>query len=136
MKVKLEPGAFEPTRAHELDAGMDIKAYRGGLVRAGQSRSFRTGVHVQLPENTVGLILPKSGLMVHNNILCFGVVDEGYTGEVIAHVFNHGATDYEFSAGQKIAQMVVVPVVRETVEIVDEIDGGERGERGFGSSGK
>lgn len=136
MKVKIELGAYPPERAHDLDAGLDIRLPKGGIVRARQSRSFHTGVHVELPNGTVGLLLPKSGLMTKYGILCFGVVDEGYSGEIVAHVFNHSADDYQFNAGQKVTQLVVVPVVREAVEIVDEISSGSRGEHGFGSSGK
>lgn len=133
MRVKLDPGAYPPTRAHHTDAGLDIRLPKGGLVRAGQSRTFATGVYVELPEGTVGLLLPKSGLMVGHDILCFGVVDVGYSGQIMAHVFNHGPNDYEFAAGDKVTQLVVVPC---RVEIVDEISRGDRGENGFGSSGK
>ena len=136
MRVKLDPGAYPPTRAHNTDAGLDIRLPKGGLVRAGQSRTFATGVYVELPEETVGLLLPKSGLMVGHDILCFGVVDEGYSGQIMAHVFNHGPNDYEFAAGDKVTQLVVVPCRYEAVEIVDEISRGDRGENGFGSSGK
>ncbi len=136
MRVKLSPGAYPPTRAHDTDAGLDIRLPKGGLVRAGQSRTFATGVYVELPEGTVGLLLPKSGLMVDYDILCFGVVDEGYSGQIMAHVFNHGPNDYEFAAGDKVTQLVVVPCRYEAVEIVDKISRGDRGENGFGSSGK
>lgn len=136
MRVKLSPGAYPPTRAHDTDAGLDIRLPFGGLVRAGQSRTFATGVYVELPEGTVGLLLPKSGLMVGHDILCFGVVDEGYSGQIMAHVFNHGPNDYEFEAGDKVTQLVVVPCRYEAVEIVDKISRGDRGENGFGSSGK
>ena len=135
MKIKIDAGAYVPERAHDTDAGMDIRLPNGGLVRAGQSRTFHTGVHVELPHGTFGLLLPKSGLMLHD-VMCFGVVDEGYTGEILAHVFNHGPVDYEFGAGDKVTQFIVVPCRYETVEVVDEISGGERGENGFGSSGK
>lgn len=136
MRVKLDPGAYPPERAHTTDAGLDIRLPKGGLVRAGQSRTFATGVHVELPEGTVGLLLPKSGLMVAHDIMCFGVIDEGYTGEIMAHVINHGAVDYDFAAGDKVTQLVVVPCRYEAVEIVEEISGGERRGAGFGSTGK
>lgn len=136
MRVKLDRGAYPPERAYATDAGLDIRLPKGGLVRAGQSRTFRTGVHVELPEGTVGLLLPKSGLMAEYDITCFGVIDEGYTGEIMAHVFNHGAVDYEFAAGDKVTQLVVVPCRYEAVEIVGEISGGERRGAGFGSTGK
>ena len=136
MKVKLDPGAFPPTREHETDAGLDIYAIKGALVRAGQSVIFHTGVHVQLPSGTAGLFVSKSGLMMKHDITATGLVDEGYDGEILVKLFNHGNNDYEVKAGDKVGQLVVMPVLYEPVEIVNSIQGGERGSRGFGSSGR
>lgn len=134
MRIKLDEGAFEPVRAHSTDAGLDLRAMRGGLVRAGQAATFHTGVHVELPAGTAGVMQPKSGLMTNRDIITFGVVDEGYRGEVLVHMFNLGSEDYSVRAGDKISQMLVVPV-RYEVEIVDELSNGERGDSGFGSTG-
>ena len=136
MKIMLETGAFEPVREHVTDAGLDIRAMHDGIVRAGQSALFHTGVHVELPEKTAGLFVSKSGLMVKHDITATGLVDDGYCGEIMVKLFNHGQNDYAVHAGDKIAQIVVMPVLYEPVEIVDSIRGGDRGNRGFGSSGR
>lgn len=135
MRIMLDRGAKAPTRAHETDAGLDLYALQGGCVRARQSMTFRTGVHVELPENTFGLIMPKSGLMCARDMYVFGVIDQGYSGEIMAHVMNLGHEDQNIRTGDKVAQLMIVPVRYEPVEIVDEINGGERGEDGFGSTG-
>lgn len=136
MRIMLETGAYKPTREHETDAGLDIRAMYDGIVRAGQSALFHTGVHVELPEKTAGLFVSKSGLMVKHDITATGLVDEGYCGEIMVKLFNHGQRDYWIRAGDKLAQIVVMPVLYEPVEIVDSINGGDRGENGFGSSGR
>lgn len=141
MNIVLEPGAFEPIRAHKSDAGLDIRAMEDGLVRAGRAATFRTGVHVELPqfphqERTAGILLPKSGLMCNHNILTFGVIDESYRGEIMVHMFNLGADDYMVHAGDKISQLVITRVLCEPITIVDALSDGERGEAGFGSSGR
>jgi len=136
MKIKLDEGAFMPKREHATDAGLDIRAMKKGLVRAGQSVTFHTGVHIQLPPNTAGLFVSKSGLMMNHDITATGLVDEGYDGEIMVKLFNHGNTDYMVEAGDKIGQLVVMPVLYEPVHIVDSIAAGKRGGAGFGSTGK
>lgn len=136
MKIKLDAGAYKPTRAHDTDAGLDICAMKKGLVRAGQSMVFHTGVHIQLPPNTAGLFVSKSGLMINHDITATGLVDEGYDGEIMVKLFNHGNTDYMVEAGDKIGQLVVMPVLYEPVLIVDSIASGKLGGAGFGSTGK
>ena len=134
LKIKLDKYAFMPVREHITDAGLDVKAIDDGIVRARSSALFHTGVHVQLPKGTAGLFVSKSGLMVNHGITSTGLVDEGYDGEVMVKLFNHGDKDYEIKRGDKIAQLVVMPVMYEPVEIVRKIDGGERGSAGFGST--
>lgn len=136
MNIKLDKGAFPPMRMHPTDAGLDIRAMHDGIVRAGQSAVFHTGVHVEQPKRTAGLCVSKSGLMLQHDITSSGLIDEGYDGEVMVKLFNHGATDYTVKAGDKITQLVVIPVIYEPVEIVDSIRGGERGGAGFGSTGR
>lgn len=136
MKIMLDGGAFAPTRAHATDAGLDLYAMHDGIVRAHQAATFHTGVHVELPKGTAGILLPKSGLMTKHDIITFGVVDESYRGEIMVHMFNCGMNDYSVKAGDKVSQMLVVPVLYENVEIVDELSAGERGNNGFGSTGR
>ena len=134
MRIMLDNGAFPPVREHVTDAGMDIRAIEGGIVSAGGSRTFRTGVHVELPPGCAGLFVSKSGLMMKHDITSTGLVDEGYSGEVMVKLFNHGTTDFFIARGDKIGQLVVMPVMYEPIEIVNSIKGGERGSNGFGST--
>ena len=139
MKVFLEPMAreFPPTRAHSTDAGLDLYCIDDTVVPARGSAVFRTGVHIELPPNTYGKLESKSGLNVaHDIVSCGGVVDCGYTGEIIVKLYNMGDKDYEFKKGQKIVQLLVVQCQYVDVEVVDELFmDTERGNRGFGSTG-
>lgn len=135
MKIKLDEGAYPLERAHPTDAGLDIRTPIEVLVRPENSVTIRTGVHVQLPPGTCGLIVSKSGLNVMDNITSTGLIDEGYTGEIVVKLYNHGTGFKILSRGDKISQLVVIPVVYEDIEIVDEITGGPRGDSGFGSTG-
>ena len=136
MRVKLDKGAYMPERAHATDAGADIRTPEDVLVRAKDSAVVRTGVHVELPPNTVGMLKSKSGLNVHNDIVSEGVIDEGYTGEIVVKLHNLGDTPLRLARGTKITQLVVMPVLYEAFEQADGITGGERGDNGFGSSGR
>ena len=136
MKIKLDEGAIMPTRAHPTDAGLDLYARETRIVPARESVKFDTGVHVELPHNTVGLILSKSGLNVNHDITSEGVIDEGYSGSIVVKLYNNGGYDYKVNKGDKISQLVVMPCLFPDVELVDEIEGLERGNNGFGSSGR
>lgn len=136
MKIKLDHGAFPPTRAHETDAGLDLYSMETKNVLGCESAVFRTGVHVELPKGCAGLVVSKSGLNVKHDITSTGLIDEGYSGEILVKLYNHGFADYKIKAGDKISQLVILPVRYEPVEIVDEIRGGERGYAGFGSTGR
>ena len=152
MKIMLDPGAKMPTRAHEFDAGLDLYApktttipgskysppianYGYGMVSIGQ-KTIDTGVHVQIPEGYVGLIKSKSGLMVKHGLLTDGTIDSGYTGSIQVKLFNTAQKDYKFNAGDKIAQLVIVPCLLPEPELVDELEETDRGDGGFGSTGR
>ena len=137
MEIKLNPGAFSPERAHSTDAGLDIKAKYGGYVHAKESAIFRTGVHVKLPPGTAGILISKSGLYTKHDIISTGLIDENYQGEIVVKLTNLGGYDYLVGRGEKISQLVVVPVLYEDVEIVEDLgEDTERGSNGFGSSGR
>ena len=136
MKVMLDKGAFPPERAHETDAGLDIRTPHGFYLRPHDSRTINTGVHVQLPHGTAGILISKSGLNVNHDILTTGLIDEGYTGAIRVKLYNHGSDPYQFQTGDKISQLVVVPVIYTSVELVESLDDSERGDNGFGSSGR
>lgn len=134
--VQLEDGAYMPETAHSTDAGADIRCMEDFTVKAHSSAVIDTGVHVQLPKGTTGLLVSKSGLNVKHDITTTGLIDEGYTGSIVAKVYNHGSTDYRFSAGDKVTQLVILPVVHARYIQQDKIQGGSRGNGGFGSTGR
>lgn len=136
MKIKLDSGAIAPTRAHDTDAGLDLYSPIEINIPSGWSRYINTGVHIQLPHGTAGLIVSKSGLNVMHGITSTGLIDEGYTGAIRVRLYNKSPEDYQIHIGDKISQLVVIPVLYEPVEIVDSIEGGERGDNGFGSTGR
>lgn len=136
MKVKLDPNAYMPERAHPTDAGLDIRTPVQFHLRPRESCCINTGVHIQLPPNTVGMLKSKSGLNVRYSILSEGVIDEGYTGSIVAKLYNHGDAVVSFEKGDKITQLVVLPVLYVDVEETDVLEGGERGDSGFGSTGR
>ena len=137
MKVMLDDGAYAPTRAHATDAGLDLYAMEEKTISPMGSAVFRTGVHVELPAGTCGVLISKSGLNIKYDIVSTGLIDEGYTGEIKVKLYNHSPFYRTIEAGNKISQLVVVPVLYEPVEVVDEIDKNtDRGSDGFGSTGK
>jgi deoxyuridine 5'-triphosphate nucleotidohydrolase len=150
MKVKLDKGAKMPTKGYGTDAGFDIYSREDKIVPARGSAIFDTGVHIELPTLyldegfsplskkflTAGFLKSKSGLNVNHNITSEGVVDVGYTGSIVAKLYNHGDTDYEVKKGDKITQLCIVPILPVELELVEELVGGERGNNGFGSSGR
>ena len=136
VKVKLDNGAFAPTRAHEWDAGLDLYAMEEGYIRSNQSRTFDTGTHIEIPEGFVGLVKSKSGLMCNNGILTDGTIDAHYTGPIKVCLFNHGGSMYEVKEGDKIAQLVIVPCMLPRLELVDNLEETDRGDNGFGSTGR
>ena len=137
MKIKLDSGAKMPTRVHSKDAGLDIYSRETILVPAHGSATLQTGVHVELPEGTVGMLKSKSGLMVLHDITSEGTIDEGYQGEIIVKLFNHGDKDYMVYSGDKVSQLVIQNCLREKVELITEFDNNtERGTNGIGSTGR
>ena len=153
MKIVLDKGAKMPTRAHTWDAGLDLytpvdievpgsrcygSGYDGsysGQAYAG-SAVINTGVHVQIPEGCVGFIKSKSGLNVRHGLTAEGVIDAHYTGSIVAKLYNHTSVPYKFKAGDKIAQLVIVPCLLPELEVVDSLEETDRGDGGFGSTGR
>ena len=136
MKIKLDEGAKMPTRQHKWDAGLDLYALEDGYIRCNQSRTFDTGVHIAIPEGYVGFIKSKSGLMCNHGILTDGTIDSHYTGPIKVCLFNHRTRRYEVKAGDKIAQLVICPCVLPKLELVDSLEETDRGNAGFGSTGR
>ena len=137
MNIYVEKGAYMPERAHKTDAGLDVRSYENRLVKAHGGALLHTGLHVQLPHGTAGMLVSKSGLNVKHGITSTGLIDEGYTGEIMVKLYNHSDSDYLVNAGDKISQLVVIPVLYEDIQFKNFLDENtERGDHGFGSSGK
>lgn len=151
MNVVLDSEAFMPTKAHEDDAGFDLYTPTPFVVK-GNHRSFMdhyfsssdglesvtidTGVHIAIPKGYVGMIKSKSGLNVKRGLIAEGVIDSGYTGSIVVKMYNLSQYETHFHRGDKIAQLVIMPISTEGLELVDKLDDTERGTGGFGSTGR
>ena len=135
MKIMLDKGA-KVSRAHPYDAGLDLYAMEGGVLRPGYHGVFDTGVHVQIPEGWYGEIRSRSGMMVNHHVVTDGTIDSHYNGSIRVKLFNLGSREYRVNAGDKIAQLVIVPCLLPELEIVDSLDETDRGDGGFGSTGR
>lgn len=145
MKIMLDNGAKMPTRAHEWDAGLDLYTPCDVTVHPSWGDCFYvtvgsvtidTGVHVEIPEGYVGLIKSKSGLNVKYGLTAEGVIDAHYTGSIAVKLYNHRPYPHKFNAGDKIAQLVIVPCLLPDLELVDSLEETDRGDNGFGSTGR
>lgn len=143
MKIMLDEGAKMPTRAHETDAGLDLRTPIEVTVPARGSATIDTGVHIEIPRSGrgdfggyVGFLKSKSGLNVKHSIVSEGVIDMGYTGSIQVKLYNHSDTDYTFKAGDKITQLVILPCIMPELTLVSKLEDTERGNGGFGSTGR
>ena len=137
MKIMLDKGAYMPIRAHKDDAGLDLRTPKPFEIMPGGSEIIDTGVHVEIVPGLVGMLKSKSGLNVKYGITSEGVIDAGYTGSIVAKLYNHGTEPVTFHAGDKITQLVIMPVyIPDELEVVDEFESTERGNGGFGSTGR
>ena len=133
------PQARLPVRAHEGDAGLDLRSVEHVTIPPGGRSLVRTGLRVAIPDGFAGLVVPRSGLALRHGLSLVntpGVIDAGYRGEVRVVLIN---TDREHAftvePGMRIAQLLVVPAVAVDVVEVGELTATERGTGGFGSSG-
>lgn len=136
INVVLENGAYMLEKAHEADAGFDIRTPSKVIIPAKSSSIIPTGVHAEIPFGYVGFLKSKSGLNVKSGILSEGVIDSGYTGGIVAKLYNHSSKEKVFEKGDKITQLVILPIPDIEMVRVESLDDTERGDNGFGSSGR
>lgn len=136
MKIMLDKGAVLPTKAHDADAGYDLYSPEDRIIPAYGSVTIDTGVHVQIPPGWAGLLVSKSGLNVNHDLTSTGLIDCEYTGSIKVKLHNHGAAYYHVSKGDKITQLVFIPIGSFSLQIADDLAETERGDNGFGSSGR
>ena len=136
LKVKkLVPQAKLPLRAHPTDSGADLFALERTLLPARAITYVHTGISVELPENTSGIIWGKSSVESKGIKAMAGLIDAPYRGEIIVCMYNLNETEFVFEAGQKVAQLVVLPTLYPSFEEVAELSATERADGGFGSTG-
>ncbi len=137
--ARLAAGAVLPTRAYEGDGGLDLHAAHGARIAPGERVSVGTGIAVELPAGHAGLVLPRSGLALRHGIALVnapGLIDAGYRGELRVLLLNTDRdAPFEVHAGDRIAQLLIVPFAALDPLEVDALAESEREARGFGSSG-
>ncbi|MEX1208397.1 MAG: dUTP diphosphatase [Acidimicrobiia bacterium] len=135
---RLDPDLPMPAHAHPGDGGVDLYARESATLEPGERAVVPTGVAVAIPEGFGGLVTPRSGLAARSGLGVVnspGLVDSGYRGEIKAILVNLGLETIQIARGDRIAQMVVVPVSTQEFEVVDELPESSRGAGGFGSTG-
>ena len=142
LKIKkMRDGAKLPKRATAGSAGYDLSACveQPLTIEAGKRALIPTGIAAALPENTVGLVFGRSGLGIRHGLApsnAVGVIDSDYRGEIMVGLSNHSDADYTIEPGERVAQLVIVPVFTPDIEEADELTDTERSAGGFGSTGK
>ena len=137
--VRLSAAARAPARAHELDAGYDLHAAEPARLEPGDRASVGTGIAVAIPDGHAGLVLPRSGLAARRGVALVnapGLIDPGYRGELRVLLLNTDrAEPFTIAVGDRIAQLVVVPLAQHELVEATRLDATARGDAGFGSTG-
>ena len=138
---KLNSKVKEPSYKTKGSSGMDLMAFLNEpiSITPQTSKLIPTGISIAIPENTEIQIRPRSGLAAKNNISILntpGTIDSDYRGELKVILYNHGDKEFIVNNGDRIAQMVLVPIIKATFEEVENLPETIRGEGGFGSTGK
>ncbi len=139
LKIKrIHPDAILPQYAHQGDAGMDLYSVIDASISPGGIQLVKTGIIMELPQNTEAQIRPRSGLALKHGITVLntpGTIDEGYRGEIGVILINHGTENFEVKKGMKIAQAVIKPTLTANIIEIDELSETSRSSGGFGSTG-
>lgn len=139
IRYMLDDGAFAPKKAHEEDAGFDLRTPVDFTIHKGSETFIDTGIHVEIPKGYVGLIKSKSGLNKRYSIRAEGVIDAGYTGTIGVKMYMDNSNRFQlkqFARGDKITQLVILPIPEVRMIEAKELDKSERGADGFGSTGR
>ncbi len=133
---RLDPKAVLPTRAHPEDAGLDLYAFEKVVVGPGQGTMARTGVALAVPPQHVGMICDRSSLAKKGLKTAGGIVDAGYRGEVMVVIRNLSNEEIVLQAGERLAQLLILPIATPQVQEVTGLSTSARGTGGFGSTGR
>lgn len=137
--MKLKCDGEKPSYANEFAAGLDIRSNSEVVIKAGGTGDIETKLSVQIPSGHFGMVVPRSGIAFKhqiNLINSIGIIDEDYRGELGIRLVNNSDVDYTVKAGDRVAQMIIIPYIQPTLEYVKELDETERNKGGFGSTGK
>lgn len=136
LKIKkLNPKAKLPTRAHSTDCGADIFCLEGAILNPGEGKLFKTGIAGEFPVGFVGMICDRSSMAKRGLKVAGGIVDPGFTGELGVVLRNITSAQLTITEGDKIAQLLMIPVATPEIIEVAELPNSERGIKGWGSSG-
>ena len=130
--------ALVPKKQHELDIGYDLASVENLTLLSKQVTLVRTGLSISLPAGVAGFVLPRSGLATKHQVTLInspGLIDPGYTGEILIPLINHSDINYNISKQERVAQLVLVNSDNVKFDVVDELNVTERSSDGFGSTG-
>ena len=141
MKIdySLDDLAVPPRRVYTDDAGTDLAINHFASIPSGEHRVCHTGVHIAVPEGHVGMLFVRSSTGVKKNLVLSngtGIIDAGYTGEIVVSLHNTGRRMQVIEPGQYIVQLVITPIPQFELNRVPQLSGTERGEGGIGSTGQ
>ena len=133
---KLHKDAKVPSYAYKGDAGLDLYVPEDIELKSGDRKSIPLGIAIEIPEGYVGILFDKSGLSHKHGLKSYGgIIDSGYRGEIHVGMMNLSDKNYEFHKGEKIIQILIIPIIQAVIEEVDELTPSDRGHGAFGSSG-
>ncbi|NNF70322.1 MAG: dUTP diphosphatase [Acidimicrobiia bacterium] len=136
--IRLDAGLPAPERSHPGDGAVDLRSREDVRLDPGERQMVPTGVAVAIPDGHAGLVVPRSGLAAREGLSVVngpGLVDSGYRGELKVILINLGSEPIEIERGDRIAQLMVIPIVAPDFVEVDELPDSSRGDGGFGSTG-
>jgi dUTP pyrophosphatase len=134
--TKVTPDATLPTRAHADDAGMDLYGLEDAILAPGEGKLLRTGIAMAIEPGFVGMIADRSSMAKKGVKTAGGIIDAGYRGEVQVVLWNISRSEVRVTRGDRIAQMLLLPIATPAVREVSSLDETTRGTGGFGSSGR
>ncbi len=124
------------TKVHDSDAGLDLKSAEAIVVPSKGKCIIKTGIKVAIPDGCFGLLYSRSGLSAKHGLqIGAGIIDKNYRGEIMCVMYNHSDTDFTINYGDRIAQLLTIPINLDRYEKVSSLDETDRGDKGFGSSG-
>lgn len=137
LKIKkVYPDAILPKRFSVDDAGLDLFSYESQPLHPNETRLISTGIAMEIPPGHYGRVAPRSGISLDRIFVNAGVIDRGYRGEVKVMLHNCGTQSYPILKGTRIAQLILEKISIPVVQEVQELGATDRGDKGFGSTGK